>query len=468
MKQVKMTREKKIAASKAARKTAKKTNPTQTDGGAAEIVNNDPQHPADIAEPPQNVVERMEAEMETQIPVIELPVVGGTAVEIARVVTNSELRYLADEAFAQRKEDVKNPAFRSIAADHIVRSWAEKLATETNRDLAISPITLQEYTDYRDTAVATKAAAPAASRTFTSATFETVVRPLSNQGLKNRLFAKFAGREGVDIDETLLALAEMFAASETGRKTNTKVDGGVEVCTNPACPTVPDKKFVPTTFERLIKPRHEGEDGELRTEGQYLAISGELKPYCRACKSAVINGIFKSQDAWRASSEEERTKTPFPKMIRFLSRADAQTHADRQAYAIGKQAEEDNRDRERQEENERHKLAIQKGALGTLAALQVGRPTNRLSEETRKKSHLNVGEALSGDPSVEGVFSATGNFNTQNGNKVQTFVAIRFHRGDAEVLEAGRILNVLVGKSGSSNNLPPLLRDFLKQIQERS
>ena len=413
-------------------------------------------------------------------PVAQAPVADVTAATTIDDPGSSmtEVHYLSDEAFQQRTADVGDETLRSIAAEPRVKAWAEKLAMATNRDLAVLPITLQEYVDYRDTEVAKKASNPKASRTFKSATFEKLVRTLPNQGLKDRIFAKFAGKEGIGDDEVLIALAEMFASSDKGRRANTKLDSGVEVCANPACETVPDKKFVPTIFDRFVPSREDKTQGTMKNEGQFLAVDGEVKPYCRVCKRETVNGIFAEQKKWRVLKEEERAKIDFPKMPHFLSKAEAEQRAGRQDYAINRAAEEKRRDDERDAERKRHQEAIRKGALGTLGSLMSakrrdertrdgrGKTASRLSEETRKKSHLNIGEALSGDPQVKGIFSVEGVFKTRNGNDVPTFVAIRFGGGTAEILEGGPIFADMVGKSGSAQYLPGPVQEFLRQIQD--
>ena len=206
---------------------------------------------------------------------------------------STEVKYLSNEAFAQRKEDVKNPNLRSIAADHVVKAWAEKLALETNRDLAVNPITLQEYTDYRDVkAAANKPALPKPNVMFTSDAYKRLIDV--PDWVREKVYAKFQGREGVTEDEVLIGLAEVRIAGPKSMAVNLKIDGAVEVCINPACPDTNGKKFVPMT---TTEPRSDGKGFDVI--GQFLAVAGKLQPYCFDCRSVVRNAIFAKQRAWR-------------------------------------------------------------------------------------------------------------------------------------------------------------------------
>ena len=228
---------------------------TETGGAGLEIfdagfgnVVEDPQSPADQAEPPSNVVERMEAEMSIEI--TEVPATD-TEVPVNRVVETTP-HLLTEEAHNQRKLDVRNPILRNHAKDSVVIAYfSEQGRTPAN------PVTIDEYKAYMAPYYKLAADEAAKPQMFTTEAYRDIIRHLNP---KNRTdifnFERFKGRTGIGKDEVEAAIKELKAAAALQKQPVPPAKGKqVVVAKPPADLDAPLRViFTKETFESLVEP----------------------------------------------------------------------------------------------------------------------------------------------------------------------------------------------------------------------
>ena len=330
--------------------------------------------------------------------------------------------FLSPEAHAQRKEDVKSLRLRKICnLTNVQRVFGDRA----------NPVTLEEYSSWRDGAVEKRENAP---KMFSDGAFKLIKH---NPDLQKELFAVFNGREAIDEQEVLSKIAEIRLSR--GSEQNMQIDGEPVDCVGCAY------LFTPMKYEVFVGPPDKKES---RTFGNFLAVDGIVKAYDYPCSKLI---------------REEGRKNG--KNIAFLTYADATERASRQSEAIEQAEQKESQRRERFAEHVQGVLQT----TGGLLEGRRGRDDNRNRESFHKpgvfnpqleKRHSNPFATLVGrdEGHPEGpYYSPEFPWKINGGVEVRSFLHLNVTKYTVTVVNAGPGLEGFKQKTYNLQTLPKAL-----------